>query len=81
MFPLLCFAAAANRLPLSQLGFFQYIAPVLTFLLAVTQFGEPFVAAQFLTFGPIWTALVIFTAHAVYVQRRSARHRLAGVDA
>ena len=81
MFPLLCFAAAANRLPLSQLGFFQYIAPVLTFLLAVTQFGEPFVPAQLMTFGPIWTALVIFTAHAVYVQRRSARYGSTGVDA
>jgi len=81
MFPLLCFAAAANRLPLSQLGFFQYIAPGLTFVLAVTQFGEPFVPAQFLTFGPIWTALVIFTAHAVYVQRRTARHPLPGVSA
>ena len=81
MFPLLCFAAAANRLPLSQLGFVQSIAPVLTFLLAVTQFGEPFVSAQLMTFGPIWTALVIFIAHAVYVQRRTARHGSTGVKA
>jgi chloramphenicol-sensitive protein RarD len=75
MFPLLCFAAAANRLPLSFLGFFQYIAPSLMFVLAVTLFGEPFQSGQLFTFGPIWVALMLFTAHAVYVQRKGARAR------
>ena len=75
MFPLLCFAAAANRLPLSFLGFFQYIAPSLMFVLAVTLFGEPFQPGQLFTFGPIWVALVLFTAHAVYVQRKTVRAR------
>ncbi|MEE4299011.1 MAG: EamA family transporter RarD [Pseudomonadales bacterium] len=75
MIPLLCFAAAANRLPLSFLGFFQYIAPSLMFVLAVTRFGEPFEPGQTYTFGPIWCALLLFTANAVYVQRRAARAR------
>lgn len=76
MIPLLLFAAAANRLPLSFLGFFQYIAPSLMFVLAVTLFGEPFEPVQAFTFGPIWCALLLFTANAVYVQRQTVRTRL-----
>lgn len=38
--PLLCFTAAATRLRLSTLGFFQYLGPTLMFLLAVTFYGE-----------------------------------------
>jgi chloramphenicol-sensitive protein RarD len=59
--PLLMFTAAARRLPYSTLGFLQYIAPSLQFLLAVTAFGEPLTAAHLLCFGAIWTALAIFT--------------------
>ena len=44
--PLLLFNAAAKRLPYSTLGFLQYIAPSLQFLLAVTAFGEPLTPAH-----------------------------------
>ena len=43
--PLLWFASAARRLPLSTLGLFQYIAPTLSLLLAVFLYGEPFTRA------------------------------------
>ena len=69
IFPLLCFGAAAVRLPLSILSFFQYIAPTLTLLLAVWVYGEPFRSAQWLTFGCIWVALVLFSMDALYQQR------------
>jgi chloramphenicol-sensitive protein RarD len=59
--PLLLFTAAARRLPYSTLGFLQYIAPSLQFLLAVVAFGEPLTRAHLLCFGAIWAALVIFT--------------------
>lgn len=59
--PLLCFTAAALRMPLSVLGLFQYLAPTLALLLAVFAFGEPFYAHQFVTFGLIWLALAVFT--------------------
>jgi len=59
--PLLLFTAAARRLPYSTLGFLQYIAPSLQFLLAVLAFGEPLTTAHIICFGAIWTALVIFT--------------------
>jgi len=59
--PLLLFTAAARRLAYSTLGFLQYIAPSLQFLLAVLAFGEPFTRAHALCFGAIWTALAIFS--------------------
>ena len=59
--PLLLFTAAAKRLPYSTLGFLQYVAPSLQFLLAVLVFGEPFTRAHALCFGAIWTALAIFS--------------------
>ena len=59
--PLLLFTAAAKRLPYSTLGFLQYIAPSLQFLLAVLAFGEPFGRTQAICFAAIWTALAIFS--------------------
>jgi chloramphenicol-sensitive protein RarD len=61
--PLLCFAAAARRLPLSTLGFLQYLSPTLQFLLAVLLYGEPFDRTRSVAFGLIWTAVAVFAAH------------------
>lgn len=72
--PLLLFTAAARRLPYSTLGFLQYIAPSLQFLLAVLAFGERFTFAHALCFGAIWTALVIFAVEGV---RMSGKARAA----
>ncbi|OAT20694.1 RarD family protein [Buttiauxella gaviniae ATCC 51604] len=69
--PLLCFTAAATRLRLSTLGFFQYIGPTLMFLLAVTFYGEVIGKDKLLTFGFIWAALALFILDAVYTQRNS----------
>lgn len=59
--PLVLFAAGARRLRLTTLGFLQYIAPTLTFLLAVFVFGEPFSARQGWTFALIWSGLACYT--------------------
>lgn len=69
--PLLCFTAAATRLPLSTLGFFQYIGPTLMFLLAVLFYGEVPGPDKMVTFGFIWLALAIFVMDALYTQRRT----------
>jgi len=58
--PLLLFTAAAKRLPYSTLGFLQYVAPSLQFLLAVLVFGEPLTTAHIVCFAAIWVALAIF---------------------
>ena len=59
--PLLCFTAAATRLKLSTLGFFQYIGPSMMFILAVTLYGEELAMDKLLTFACIWSALVLFS--------------------
>ncbi len=61
--PLLLFAGAVARLPLSSLGFLQYVSPSMQFLLAVLVYGEPFGATQAGAFGLIWLALAVFAAH------------------
>jgi chloramphenicol-sensitive protein RarD len=71
--PLLWFSNAARRLPLTTLGFFQYIAPTAQFLLAVFAFGEPFSRAELLGFVLIWIALATFA-----IESRVARPRPAG---
>jgi chloramphenicol-sensitive protein RarD len=60
-FPLVCFASAARRLPLSAVGIFQYIAPSLSLGLAVSLYGEPFTDTHAVTFALIWSALVLYT--------------------
>ena len=72
-FPLLCFAAAVNRLSLTAAGLFQYIAPTLSLMIAVLMYGEPFDLGSMITFGCIWTALIIFTVETLYYHRRIAR--------
>lgn len=59
--PLLCFTAAARRIQYSTLGFFQYIGPSIMFLLAVFLYGEPLHEDRLITFGFVWSALVLFS--------------------
>lgn len=59
--PLMLFAGAANRLPLSALGLLQYVAPVLQLGCGVLLFHEPMPPARLAGFALVWTALVIFT--------------------
>ncbi|MNG63631.1 putative DMT superfamily transporter inner membrane protein [compost metagenome] len=68
--PLLFFTAAATRLRLSTLGFFQYLGPTLMFLLAVTFYGETIGQDKLVTFGFIWAALLLFILDALYTQRK-----------
>jgi chloramphenicol-sensitive protein RarD len=68
--PLIWFTSAARRLDYATVGFFQYIGPSLQFLLAVFLYGEHFGRAHVITFGCIWTALVIFTIDGVRRSRK-----------
>lgn len=75
--PLLCFTAAATRLKLSTLGFFQYIGPSLMFILAVTLYGEALALDKMITFAFIWSALVLFSLDGL----RSGKRRQAAEQA
>ncbi|BDX08539.1 EamA family transporter RarD [Planctobacterium marinum] len=59
--PLICFTAAARRIQYSTLGFFQYIGPSIMFLLAVFLYGEPLDEDRLITFGFVWSALILFS--------------------
>ncbi|GGB84821.1 chloramphenicol resistance permease RarD [Marinobacterium zhoushanense] len=73
MVPLMCFAAAANRISLTALGFFQYISPSGIFLLAVFVYDEPLSPSKLVTFGLIWTALGIMTVDSLRKWRQAER--------
>ncbi|NLU80228.1 EamA family transporter RarD [Micromonospora sp. HNM0581] len=75
--PLLLFAGAANRLPLTALGILQYVAPILQLCCGVLVFHEPMPPARLTGFALVWLALIIFTADAVRQARRTRRLRLA----
>jgi chloramphenicol-sensitive protein RarD len=60
--PLLWFTHGARRLPLSTVGFLQYLSPSLQFLLAVALFREPFTLWHLGAFVFIWAGLAVFTA-------------------
>ena len=67
--PLLFFAAAARRLPLTYLGLTQYLAPLLQFVIGVFVLQEAMPLARWLGFGLVWIALVILTIDMFRAQR------------
>ena len=68
--PLLCFTAAAKRLTLSTLGFFQYIGPSIMFVLATFYYQEPYQDEKLITFGFIWLALAIYSIDSMRQHQR-----------
>lgn len=59
--PLMWFAEATKTLPLSTIGFIQYLSPTMSLITAVFLFGEPFTVTHLISFTCIWSALVVFT--------------------
>jgi chloramphenicol-sensitive protein RarD len=57
--PLVGFNYAANHLPLTLVGFLQYIAPTISFLIAVLFYNEAFMLGHQVAFAGIWLALLI----------------------
>ena len=71
--PLLFFASAARRIPLSTLGLLQYIAPVLQFLTGVLLYDEPMPASRWVGFVLVWAALAILTFDGLRQGHRTRR--------
>ncbi|WP_435859347.1 EamA family transporter RarD [Streptomyces tanashiensis] len=69
--PLVCFGAAAIRVPLSTLGLLQYLAPTFQFLLGVVYFHEEMPPERWAGFSLVWLALTILTWDALRTARRS----------
>ncbi|MEU2422837.1 EamA family transporter RarD [Streptomyces sp. NPDC007851] len=71
--PLVCFGAAAIRVPLSTLGLLQYLAPVFQFLLGIVYFHEAMPVERWAGFALVWLALSLLTWDALRTARRAAR--------
>ena len=69
--PLLTFAAAAVRIPMSMLGFLQYITPSTQFLLGVFLYREPISRSQIYGFAFVWAALAIYAGEGIIARRKS----------
>ncbi len=69
--PLIWFAAAARKLPLTTIGLLQFSSPSATFLLGILVYDEPFSMAEAITFACVWAALGLYTADALLRQRRA----------
>lgn len=73
--PLLLFASGAKVIPLSMVGFLQYIAPTIMLILGVFLYHETFSTAHFIAFSLIWIALIIYMGSTY--RRPSKRRRKA----
>ena len=71
--PLLLFAVAVRRIPLTLVGILQYIAPTCQFLIGVLIYKEPFAGHQIVGFGIVWLALVIFGLESLLFRRTQWR--------
>ncbi len=71
--PLVVFAYGAKRIPFSTLGFLQYIAPTLQFLLGLFLYNEDFNQERLIGFSFIWLALIIYTTENIYVLKQKSR--------
>jgi len=72
--PLVWFANGARLLPLSMVGFLQYLTPTLHLALGVLLYREPFSRTHLVSFGLIWAGILIYTASTT-LQRLRARQR------
>lgn len=76
--PLLLFAIAARRMDYSTLGFIQFLAPSIVFVLGLTVFEKPLHTAELVCFGLIWIALAIFVWDLLAKRRAPAKAGVSG---
>lgn len=67
--PLVLFAAAARRIPLTMLGLLQYLTPSLQFGIGVVVLREPMATGQWTGFALVWCALALLSLDAVRAGR------------
>jgi chloramphenicol-sensitive protein RarD len=71
--PLLLFATAATRIPLSMLGLLQYVTPTMQLICGVAILGEDLPHARLAGFALVWIALTVLATDAVQTERRARR--------
>ena len=66
--PLLWFTNAGKRLRYSTLGFINYMTPSIQLIIGVFLYNEPFTSTHAVTFGLIWTGLIIYSINTLQTQ-------------
>lgn len=74
--PLLLFALAARRMDYSALGFVQFLAPTMQFIVGLTIFGEALRPIQLAAFVLIWAAIGVFTWDLIAKRRAALAERV-----
>lgn len=69
--PLLLFASGAKILPLSLLGFTQYISPTISLIIGIFMYHEGFTTVDMIAFCFIWAALSIYSFSQISSVKRS----------
>lgn len=64
--PLSLFAEGVKRIPLSAVGFLQYIVPTMMFFIGVFMYNESFSYEQGISFGLIWIGVLVYLASIRY---------------
>ena len=77
--PLMFFAAATRRLPLTAIGLIQYSTPIFSFCLGVFVLNEPMPATRWIGFVIVWVALVILSIDMLRNAQRSRSARAAEI--
>jgi chloramphenicol-sensitive protein RarD len=73
--PLLMFAGATRRLPLSVMGLLQFLTPVLQFVVGVGIRHESVPLAEFVGFGLVWVALIVLSVDALRTRASNERRK------
>jgi chloramphenicol-sensitive protein RarD len=73
--PLLLFASAAQKIPMSMLGFLQYLSPTLQFLCGILIFKEEFSSTKLIGYGLVWLSLALFAAEGIRFRRMSSKFK------
>ncbi len=77
--PLLWYTIGVRRIPLSTAGFLQYLAPSIQLLLGVAVYKEPFTPTHWISFGFIWTGLLVYSISSTGLLRKKSVTRVRKV--
>ncbi len=70
--PLFFFAQGARMIPLSRVGFLQYMSPTIMLLIGVILYGENFTFTHAVSFSLIWCALILYTVSSLMGRREKS---------
>ncbi len=79
--PLLLFAAATRRIPLSTVGLLQYLTPLMQLSIGVFVYDEPMPPVRLVGFAIVWLALAVFTADSLRSAHTARRRTEPAVPA